>query len=535
MELPKQDTATEHVPAVASLGDSTRSIIAAYVPASMPSTRGGTNERFPASLMKVLPIIRDQNGRAYIVMRGTGNAYAIPVNGQQAKRVIRELANAQDHKLSRYELDDLVQALQEHAESSGTVQKIWSRVAPSGNGIEIDCGDENHTHVRILPGQVEVVMKNSGVLFFRTLISQPMAIPAATGNLKLLDKYLNMSPIDATLLVAWLSFTLAQPKVRSAKYPILVLQGNEGSGKSSLCQNVIQPLIDPSSVGVQALPSNTKDLAIACQNAHVSCYDNIRGFNRGMADMLCVAATGGAITGRQLYTDDVQQVIRLHGALILNGIHSFVNQPDLAQRCVTIQMKTMPKEKRQSEADISRNFEADLPFILRGMFDLIAEVFVHLPSVAVSSPERMLDFVKWLAAMEIAQGVPAGVYQSAYSQSLNLGQLETLMDNSLAASILEFAESLNGKDWVGTPRDLLVDLIRIASIDTQKARDWPQNPISLSKRLIPLQAGLLTQGISVQLHRGKHRTITISQGVVDAKVSDLSATEPAAPPPHVTF
>jgi hypothetical protein len=254
-----------------------------------------------------------------------------------------------------------------------------------------------------------------------------------------------------------------------------------------------------------------------------------------MADMLCVAATGGAITSRQLYTDDGQQVIRLHGALVLNGIHSFVNQPDLAQRCLTIQMKTMPKEMRQSEADISREFEADLPFIMRGMFDLIAAVLLHLPTVKVISPERMLDFVKWLAAMEIAQGVPAGAYQSAYSHSLNQGQLETLMDNSLAACILELAESLKGKEWSGTPRDLLVELIQIASIDTQKSRDWPQNPISLSKRLIPLQAGLLTQGVSVQLHRGKHRTITISQAVADSNVADVSATETDAPPPPFTF
>jgi hypothetical protein len=130
---------------------------------------------------------------------------------------------------------------------------------------------------------------------------------------------------------------------------------------------------------------------------------------------------------------------------------------------------------------------------------------------------------------------PAGAYQSAYSHSLNQGQLETLMDNSLAACILELAESLKGKEWSGTPRDLLVELIQIASIDTQKSRDWPQNPISLSKRLIPLQAGLLTQGVSVQLHRGKHRTITISQAVADSNVADVSATETDAPPPPFTF
>lgn len=200
-----------------------------------------------------------------------------------------------------------------------------------------------------------------------------------------------------------LSYTLAHPKLATTKYVILLLQGEQGSGKSFLCQ-IIQSLIDPNNVGIQILPTNGKDLAIAAQNSHVLIYDNVRGFKQMMADLMCIASTGGALSSRQLYTDADQAIQRLHVALILNGIHDFVNQPDLAQRCLPIHFKPLPAQIRRSESDLMREFECDLPAIQRGLFDLIANILQHLPSVEITKHERMIDFVRWLAAMEKARG-----------------------------------------------------------------------------------------------------------------------------------
>jgi hypothetical protein len=121
----------------------------------------------------------------------------------------------------------------------------------------------------------------------------------------------------------------------------------------------------------------------------------------------------------------------------------------------------------------------------------------------------MLDFVRWLAAMEKAQGVPAGVFQLEYSEAIRHGQLDSLQENVLAAAVMEFAEGLPGGEWSGTPAGLLLELNKKASRGTQRSRDWPQNPIALSKRLVPLQAGLATQGIDLEFGRGRQRRITI--------------------------
>ena len=208
----------------------------------------------------------------------------------------------------------------------------------------------------------------------------------------------------------------------------------------------------------------------------------------------------------------------LHVALVLNGIHSFINQPDLAQRCLPIQLQTIPEDKRKSDTALVQEFNADLPYILRGLFDLIAEIYKHLGTAQVTNPERMFDFVQWLAAMEAAQGVPAGIYQMEYSETLRHGQLDSLQENELAAAVLDFVEELQGITWQGTPEELLNELNSRASKGTLRSKEWPLNPISLSKRLAVLEAGLRSQGITITFTRGKKRTIRIASPAVGREV-----------------
>jgi hypothetical protein len=260
------------------------------------------------------------------------------------------------------------------------------------------------------------------------------------------------------------------------------------------------------------LPGNGRDLAIDSQNAHVLCYDNVRDFKPSMADILCVASTGGALATRQLFTDSDQQVHRLHAALVLNGIHAFIDQPDLAQRCLTLDLLPLSGSQRRSEAQMISDFQTDLPSILRGLFNLVAEILKHLPTAEVTNPERMMDFVHWLAGMEKADGVRAGNYQTVYSDVLNNGQRDTLLDSVLGAAILSFSEDqCHGEKWSGTPAELLSELNKQGLHGVQRSREWPGNPIALSKRLMPLRAALLSQGITIELHRGKQRTITIKK------------------------
>jgi hypothetical protein len=127
----------------------------------------------------------------------------------------------------------------------------------------------------------------------------------------------------------------------------------------------------------------------------------------------------------------------------------------------------------------------------------------------VTNPERMIDFVRWLAALEGVKGIPAGSYQSAYSHVLEQAQLDSLLENPLAAAVVGLVESLDSP-WSGEPTELLEELGYHATTGIQRSNLWPKNAIQMSKRLRSFQASLGTQGISITFGRGKKRHITIS-------------------------
>jgi len=523
---PVQDTAPAAPPAEEAAAEEAEEESASNLPAVIPTaeptelpvtttSRFSRAKNFPANLINSEKIVLGQDGKAYSIRSDAGNQYVVAVGSRSFNNIIRERALELGINLRKNDLGDINAMLQGYAETAKIINNVWHRVAPIKNGVVIDLGDDAHTHVQIIAGTVEIISTGSGVLFSRSTVSLPMAVPAETGDLNRLKKYLNMHPASAVLLVGWITYVLAHPKQATSKYPILVLNGGQGSGKSSLCNNILSKLIDPSRIGLQLLPANAKDLAIAAQNSHILFYDNIRGFSPAMADILCIAATGGVISSRQLYTDSDMAMQNLHAALVLNGIHSFVNQPDLAQRCLPIHLNTIPEDQRKSDTALVQEFNADLPYILRGLFDLIAEIFKCLSTAQITNPERMVDFVQWLAAMEMAQGVPAGVYQLEYSEALRHGQLDSLQENELAAAILELTEALQGVAWQGTPEELLNELNSTASRGTQRSKDWPLNPIALSKRLALLEAGLRSQGILITFTRGKKRTIRIASSEVN--------------------
>jgi hypothetical protein len=460
----------------------------------------------PAFILGRHPVFMGSNGNSYIGIIGRGNSQALQIGRKPANLFLRQLAAQSGNRLKPTDLKAINDELTEYAELSGDVRDVFYRVAHTEDGVELDVGDDNHTRILITPGKVELITEGSQSFFYRTAELRPFALPADRGDIGLLDSYLNLHPADIVLLKGWLSYTLAHPKVPATNYVILVLQGDQGSGKSLLCR-ITQLLTDPNVVGVQAFPRQLKDMVVAAQHAHVLFFDNLREIRPLMADTLSIAATGGSVTARRLYSDAEQHVHPLHVALVLNGIHSFIEQPDLAQRCLPLHLRTLDEQHRRSEAEFLQAFHADLPRIFRGLLDLIAQIMEHLPSVKVTNPERMYDFVHWLAAMEKADGAPPGVYQMQYSSALNEGMLDSLQENPLAVTIMAFTEGLPDGGWTGTPTKLLQALnVRTGGI----SRDLPQNPISLSKRLGTLKVALQRQGIDIQLTRGRERRVTIT-------------------------
>jgi len=222
-----------------------------------------------------------------------------------------------------------------------------------------------------------------------------------------------------------------------------------------------------------------------------------------------VAGTGGALSTKKLYTDDDQSVSYLHVALILNGIFDFVTESDLASRSLVIYLQDMDESQRLSEGHLEKELESDMPIMLQGLFEMIADIFKVLPEANITHPERMIDFSQWLAAMEMVDDAPSGTYQHLYSETLKEAQLNTLLENELAAEIYRLADRLDNI-WKGTASQLLHDLNDQASFHATRSAVWPKSPESLSRRLRTLTAALASQGVHIRFYKSKDRIIEIT-------------------------
>ena len=227
--------------------------------------------------------------------------------------------------------------------------------------------------------------------------------------------------------------------------------------------------------------------------------------------MLCRAASGGMFAIRKLFSDAGVMTLPVHGAIVLNGIHQFIVQPDLAQRSLRLNLRTMDEKARRSERAMREQFAHDLPRILGALLDIVAGILTHLPDVVPEYPERMIDFVRWMAAYEPYLGAPNAPYQSAYSRALRLGHAQ--QPGGIPAScrgVRVDGRARPGRGLVDARR-LVYGPWETAGRRAANSRDWPLNPSAMSKRLKTLQAAFRRQGLEVHIGRRRERRTTITR------------------------
>jgi hypothetical protein len=457
-------------------------------------------------------LARNHLDQMILILRRKKKPAVVNTEGsRELSQLVREQAEKLNLTLTDREVGEVVAQLVAKSRGKGcTVYTTYLRVAPDNKGIQIDIGDAAHTRIAVQPGDVSIIQGGQSPLFVRTPGMAEFVLPAKEGNPKLLYQYLNVAGAQKQLLVAWLTYTLALHRSETANYLHLIVLGEQGSGKTFLCNHIIPSLVDASHWGLQIFPFNKQDLVITLQNAHLSVFDNMRDLSPHWSDILCVAATGGSLSTRQLYTDRDELRSRLHGPMVLNGISPFINQADLAQRCLTVELRPLKRDSRKTELELATAFRKDLPEIFRGLLGLIAEIFQRLHEAEIKHPERMLEFVRWIAATELAMGIPQGELQVMYSQNLSESQHHSLMDNALGAAIMELIGDAKKGAWEGTPTELLNALTPPEDYFISRT-EWPRNAVALSKRLKALSPVLQSQGVYVEFSRGKERIITIKQ------------------------
>ena len=97
-------------------------------------TVAAPSAKFPYNLPHKLPLITSQHGIAYAVMCEEGNSSVLRIGSKQLNNIIRAIAHVEGVSLRNSEIKEINEYLIAHAEMSGIVKNVWSRVAPIEGG-----------------------------------------------------------------------------------------------------------------------------------------------------------------------------------------------------------------------------------------------------------------------------------------------------------------------------------------------------------------------------------------------------------------
>jgi hypothetical protein len=321
-----------------------------------------------------------------------------------------------------------------------------------------------------------------------------LPVPVKGGKISELGRFLNVTNRnDFILVVSWL-LAAFRP---TGPYPILVINGEQGAGKTLACR-VLRRLIDPNGAELRTDTRDERDLLLAARNSWVVALDNLSYVRNDLSDAMCRIATKGAFATRALYTNDEEFFLEVCRPVLLNGIPPLASRADLADRAIVCVLSTIPDDKRRSEEEFWADFESAAPRILGALLDGVSGALRLCPSITLKHPCRMMDFAKWAEAGCQALGLPPGSFENAYGHNRSSANEDALDADPVATAVIEFMSDKS--EFVGTATELLSKLEALIS-PSQRDRRWPKDATRLSSSLRRLPPLLRPRGIEIDFDK----------------------------------
>ena len=316
--------------------------------------------------------------------------------------------------VSKKVIEEIMEVIKARAIFEGKGYEVYYRIATikereEKNRIYYNIGD---SEVGEITGEKWAIVKMiPDVKFITSNAMRKQCMPKSNTpvNIGLLKEVTNCgSDKDFILIMVYLAYCLEG----TAPYPILNINGEQGSGKSETCRKLVS-LIDPNECLSYSVPEKEEDLHILAKRRGVLYFDNVSGINNKVSDWLCKLSTGAGSAKRALYTDDEEYSLRASAGIIINGINNSVERGDLLDRSITINLPAL--KTRKSPQELDKRFEEIKGEILGGLFDLVVcalknkEKAKKVIDRKVLIP-RMIDYVIFGTACEKLLGLEDGEF-----------------------------------------------------------------------------------------------------------------------------
>ena len=402
-------------------------------------------------------------------------------------------------------LQDALNVIESMAIHEGKRYNTFRRVGQLDGNIYVDLGDDDWRAVRVHKDGWEAV-RWPPVKFLRTGAMEPIPMPESGEGIERARAYMNVgSDDDFRLIIGW-----ALGALRAVgPYPILVVSGEQGSGKSQLTE-LLSDLVDPEIGKKRTAPKDERDLIVAANNGHLLLYDNLSSIAPWFADALCRISTGGGFAARQLHTDAEQIVIAAQRPVCLNGIPDLAKRADLADRVIAVHLPAFAKGERLTESELKSRFEVDKPHIMGALLTGLSAGLRNWDKTNLVDPPRMADFARWVEACASGMGWESGEFLEAYERNRKDAATIAFEADIVAVSVKSFMDEKHpGEKWQGRPTDLYDALCAHVSEKVKMQRAWPKSAAVLGqvmRRVAPL---LRDRGYDFEASKSGERFMTI--------------------------
>lgn len=407
-------------------------------------------------------------------------------------------------------IDDALTIIAGKAIYEGPEHEVAIRMAGAGDAVYLDLGDSEWCVVEITNAGWRVISgKDAPVWFIRKRGMLALPVPVKGGTIDELRPLLNL--LDDTSWVLFVGCLVGYLRP-TGPYPILIVDGEQGSAKSTTCRFAVR-LIDPRKAALRRPPKSERDLMIAASNGWLVGFDNLSGVQPWLSDTICSLATGGGFAARELYTDDDEKLFDAMRPVLLNGIDSVATRSDLLDRAVHLHLPNIPDEKRLQQRELEASFETVHPRVLGALLDAVSAALKGHASVQLDRTPRMADLATWVTAAEPALAWRRGTFLDAYLANREEANEAAIEASAVGQAVLGFMrERLS---WEGTAQELLDQLDpEAAGKVTLAGRRLPKSAAGLSRALRRVAPNLRASGLVVEFlpREGRRRPIRLARG-----------------------
>jgi hypothetical protein len=207
-----------------------------------------------------------------------------PLHSSDFKGLLEYLWYRQYHApLPKILLDTLMPQWNVEAKYDGPERQVFLRVgSTSSTDVYLDLCNDAWEVVHITPHGWSV-RRDAPVKFIRKPGMLPLPVPGHDADaLHNLNEFLRQLDQDGRVLCK--GFLLGTLN-RVGPYPLLLVDGQHGTGKGTICE-IVRLLIDPAKPLTAAMPQGKRNLAIAASNSWLQTYDNVSKISPEMSDTM---------------------------------------------------------------------------------------------------------------------------------------------------------------------------------------------------------------------------------------------------------